>query len=558
MKQKQIFFYLLFLFSFIHSTQQIILTKRQQCDLELILNGAFTPLSGFLTKSDYDSVVKTMRLSDGSVWPIPITLDVDQKIADSIIVGTSLELRTSENVLMATMTVCEKWMPDKQVEAQEVFGTTDQLHPGVAYLLKNTKEWYLGGPVTAVSIPHEYDFSELRKTPAELKTYFKEKGISTVIAFQTRNPMHRAHVELTKRAGKENNAHVLIHPVVGMTKPGDIDYITRVRCYKKLLNHYENGSVSLSLLPLAMRMAGPREALWHALIRKNYGCTHFIVGRDHAGPGNDASGKPFYGPYDAQELVSQYEKEIGITMVPFKEMVYVVEHDAYFPADEVPQNGTVLSISGTQQRALLSAGKEIPEWFTYPEIVEELRLQYPARSKQGFTVFLTGLSGAGKSTIVKLLQAKLMEIQDRKITILDGDVIRTNLSRELGFSKEHRSINVQRVGFVAQEITKHGGIALCALIAPYEDDRLYNKNLINSVGCYIEVYLSTPLSVCEERDVKGLYQKAREGKLTGFTGIDDPYEIPKNPTLILDTSKMNAEEAAESIIQYLKNEGYIQ
>lgn len=548
---------LIFFTTKIEAHFSITLTKRQQCDLELILNGGFAPLSGFMSKDDYDHVIEEMRLADGTVWPMPITLDVSDKHIPQIHPGETIELRTAEQFVMATMEVKDIWQPDKTKEAALVYGTQAKEHPGVAYLFDQTESWYVGGTVKEAYIPTAIDFTELRKTPTELKEFFKKNNINKIVAFQTRNPMHRAHVELTLRAAKEHEAHLLIHPVVGMTKPGDIDATTRVRCYKKLVRHYPENSTTLALLPIAMRMAGPREALWHAIIRKNYGCTHFIVGRDHAGPGSDKSGKPFYGPYDAQELVKQYAAEIGIEMIPFKEMVYVVEHDAYFPTDEVPKNATVWSISGTQLRNLLATGSEIPSWFTYPDVVEELRLQHPPRSKQGFTIFFTGFSGAGKSTIANLLQSKLMEIQNRKVTMLDGDILRTYLSRELGFSREHRAIHVQRVGYVASEITKHGGIALCALIAPFEADRIHNKQLISQEGGYIEIHISTPLEICEQRDVKGLYQKAREGKIPQFTGVNDPYEIPTNPSLTIDSSIYSAHQAVDLIINYLQKEGYL-
>ena len=397
----------------------------------------------------------------------------------------------------------------------------------------------------------------MRKTPAQLKKEFKEKGYKKIVAFQTRNPLHRAHFELTKRAAKSIDGHLLIHPVVGITKPGDVDHFTRVKCYKQLMKFYQPGSATLSLLPLAMRMAGPREALWHALIRKNYGCTHFIVGRDHAGPGKDSSGKDFYGPYDAQELVKKYANEIGIEMVPFQEMVFVENTQEYMPINEVPQGSKVLNISGTQLRTLLNEGLPIPEWFSFPEIVRELQKSYPPKNKQGITVFFTGLSGSGKSTLANALAVKLTELQDKTITLLDGDDIRTYLSSELTFSKEHRAMNVRRVGYVAHEISKHRGLALCALIAPYQADRNHVRNLIKNNAAFIEIYVSTPLSVCEERDIKGLYKLAREGKIPNFTGISDPYEAPINPTLTIDTTHMSIDEGVSLILNYLKNEGYL-
>lgn len=530
----------------------ITLTQRQICDLELIMNGGFSPLKTFLNKRDYERVLNEMRLDDGTLWPMPVVLDIHEKNLNKIKSAPQIALRDQENFILAVLKVDEIWQPNKEEEAQKVFGTTETLHPGVNYLFNQMGEYYITGELTKIQMPQHYDFTSLRKTPEELKQYFKDNGIEKVVAFQTRNPMHRAHLELTLRASRSVDAHLLIHPVVGLTKPGDVDHFTRVKCYKKLMNYFPAGSSSLSLLPLAMRMGGPREALWHAIIRKNYGCTHFIVGRDHAGPGKNSQGEDFYHPYAAQELVKKHAKEIGIEIVPFKEVVYVPEDDNYQPLDEIPDGKKTLSISGTQLRKMLNQGTEIPDWFSFPEVVAELQKVYPPLSKQGFTLFLTGLSGSGKSTIAKALALKLTELQERPLTILDGDVIRTHLSSELGFSKEHRSINVRRVGFVAGEITKNRGIAICAMIAPYAADRQYNRDLISGNGNFIEIHISTPIEECESRDTKGLYALAREGKLTGFTGINDPYEPPCNPELVIDTTQYTVEESVHLILDYLR------
>lgn len=535
----------------------LTLNERQVCDVELLLNGGFEPLQGFMGQRDYNSVVEHMRLADNTVWPIPIVLDIKSELAASLQVGSLLKLYDRDTTALAILTVSDIWKPNKQKEAELVYGTTNTEHPGVKYLLQQTQEYYIGGTLKALELPAHYDFTQLRKTPAELKAYFKQQGYDKIVAFQTRNPMHRAHVELTRRAGRELGAHILIHPAVGPTKPDDIDYFTRVRGYKKLLSYYPENAVTLSLLPLAMHMAGPREALLHAIIRKNYGCTHFVVGRDHAGPGKDSTGKDFYGPYQAQELVAQYAQEIGITPVFFKEMLYLPDEDVYKPADQIEPGVKVWSLSGTQLRNLLRTGGEIPSWFSYPEIVRELHKSYPSRAKQGLTIFLTGLSGSGKSTLANALALALRELQYKSISLLDGDELRAHLTSELGFSKEHRSLNVRRTGFVAREITKSKGIAICSLIAPYQQDRAYNRTMIESVGNYIEVFISTPLQICEERDVKGLYAKARAGIIPQFTGINDPYEQPVNPELTIDTSKLTIQEALDSILSYLKQEQYI-
>jgi sulfate adenylyltransferase len=416
---------------------------------------------------------------------------------------------------------------------------------------------YVGGRVQGVEPPSHYDFQMLRLTPAEVRTRFAKLGWQKVVAFQTRNPMHRAHQELTLRAAKEVEASLLIHPVVGMTKPGDVDHYTRVRCYQALLPSYPKNTAMLSLLPLAMRMGGPREAVWHAIIRKNHGCTHLIVGRDHAGPGSDSAGTPFYGPYDAQELLQKHEEELGITMVPFKLMVYAPEHDTYYPSDEMPEGVETVNISGTEQRRRLQLGIELPSWFTFPSVEAELRKSSPPRHRQGLTVFLTGLSGAGKSTIANALMVKLLEMGGRPVTLLDGDLVRKHLSSELGFSKEHRDINIRRIGFVASEITKNGGIAICAPIAPYDAVRREVREMIEPLGGFILIHVATPLDVCEGRDRKGLYAKARRGIIKEFTGISDPYEDPTDADLAIDTSGIAPEEAAHKIILHLEKENFI-
>ena len=539
--------------------KSLVLTDRQLCDIELIMSGAFAPLKGFLGKDDYDSVVNEMRLSSGEVWPIPITLDVDENYIshNSIEIGSKIALREKEGFLIAFLTISDIWSPDKKVEAEAVFKSNNAHHPGVNNLLNITKSVYIGGELTYIQQPKHYDYPLLRHTPSELKSQFDKMGWEKIVAFQTRNPMHRAHKEIAYKAATEVQANLLIHPVVGQTKPGDIDHFTRVRCYQKILNHFPEGTTMLSLLPLSMRMAGPREALWHGLIRKNYGCTHIVIGRDHAGPGKDENGNDYYGPYEAQDLLKKYSDEIGIEMVEFKMMVYVEEKAEYMPIDSVPKDLKKLNISGTELRHRLENHLDIPEWFTYPEIVDELKMSYPSKENQGLTLFFTGLSGSGKSTIANGLMVKLKEYEKRAITLLDGDIVRTHLSSELGFSKEHRDLNITRIGFVASEITKNGGIAICAPIAPYEKSRETNRQLISNYGNYIEIHISTPLETCERRDTKGLYAMARQGKIKGFTGIDDPYETPKNPSLEIDTTDITEEEAIQKVILYLEKEGYI-
>ncbi len=533
------------------------LNERQLCDLELLLNGAFSPLEGFLGKTDYESVLQDMRLSNGMLWPVPINLDVSEDFAQSLETASRIALRDSEGVLIAVMDVEEQWQADKQREASQVYDSTDSDHPGVDYLFNNTHPVYLAGKLHGVEAPHHYDFRHLRYSPQELRDYFEKLGWRRVVAFQTRNPMHRAHQELTIRAVRESEANLLIHPVVGSTIPGDIDRFARVRCYERLLREYPEQTTALSLLPLAMRMAGPREALWHAIIRKNYGCTHFIVGHDHAGSGKDGSGEAFYSPYAAQKLLQEHQEELDVTPVAFKHMVYVVNRAQYLPEDEVRGNERTLEITSAEFRRRLREGLKIDDWFSYPAVVEELRKTIPPRHRQGLTVFFTGLSGAGKSTIANALMVKLMEQGGRRVTLLDGDIVRKNLSSELGFSREHRDLNIQRIGFVASEITKNGGIAICAPIAPYKSTRRKVRAMVEAAGGFIEVYVSTSLEECEARDRKGLYARARAGIIPEFTGISDPYEVPENAEMVIDTKDLTPDLAAHRIIIKLESLGFI-
>lgn len=533
------------------------LTPRQVCDLELLMNGGFNPLKGFLTEADYDSVVDTMRLADGMLWPMPVTLDVSEDFADKLEPGQDIALRDQEGVILAILSITDKWLPNKAHEAEKVFGADDLAHPAVNYLHNTAGRVYLGGPITGIQQPVHYDFKGRRDTPNELRARFRKLGWRRVVAFQTRNPLHRAHQELTFRAAREAQANLLIHPVVGMTKPGDIDHFTRVRCYEAVLDQYPAATTTMSLLNLAMRMGGPREAVWHGIIRRNHGCTHMIVGRDHAGPGKNSAGQDFYDPYAAQDLFRQYQDEIGVEMVDFKQMVYVQERAQYEPRDEVEDGATILDISGTELRRRLREGLEIPEWFSFPTVVEELRRTSPPRSKQGFTVFFTGLSGSGKSTIANALMVKLMEMGGRPVTLLDGDVVRKHLSSELGFSKEHRDINIKRIGYVASEITKNGGIAICAPIAPYTATRRAVREMIEQYGAFVEVHVATSIEECERRDRKGLYKLAREGKIKEFTGISDPYEAPETPELRVETENAEVDNCAHQVILKLEGMGLI-
>jgi sulfate adenylyltransferase len=534
-----------------------VLTPSQACDLELLLTGAFAPLTGFLNRADVDSVLSSMRLADGSLWPVPVTLDVDEALARALKPGDPLALRDAEGAPLAVLRVQDAWPVDRAAAARAVYGFDDPGHPGVAAMLAMNGLWAVGGPIEGIERPRHDDFQPLRLTPAETRARIQARGWTRTVAFQTRNPMHRAHYALTARAASSVGGGLLLHPVVGVTKPGDVDYFTRVRCYEKVLARYPEGSAMLALLPLAMRMAGPREALWHGLIRKNFGCTHLIVGRDHAGAGANREGRPYHGPYDAQNLFRQHEAELGITMVPFSEMLYDADRDAFVTETEVLPSSRVLSLSGTELRRRLQRGEDIPQWFTFPEVADELRRTSPPRARQGLTVFFTGLSGSGKSTLASGLQARLLE-RGRPVTMLDGDLVRRNLSSELGFSREHRDLNIRRIGFVAAEVTKHGGVAICAPIAPYDATRKEARQLVEAHGAFVLVHVSTPLEVCEARDRKGLYAKARAGLVKEFTGISDPYEPPDDAELVIDTSSLGRDAAVDELVGYLDREGFLE
>lgn len=531
------------------------LSERARCDLELLAVGGFSPLDRFMGQADYQSVLDEMRLADGHIFPMPITLPVDDKEVALLEVGKDVALRDAKNNLLAVMTVEEIYPWNLEEVADKVFGSQDLRHPLVAEMHRWGKN-NISGALRVLQLPPHHDFKDLRMTPAQTRARLEQYD-RDVVAFQTRNPLHRVHEELTKRASEQIDGVLLLHPVVGMTKPGDVDHYTRVRTYKTLAaNYYDADRIVLSLLPLAMRMAGPREALWHALIRRNYGANHLIVGRGHAGPGKDSQGRPFYGPYDAQELVTRFSDELGVKMVPFRELRYLPDEDRYEEASRIAPNRETLSISGTQVRNdYLYKGRQLPAWFTRREVAEILSESYPPAHRQGVCIWLTGLSGSGKSTTADVLTILLME-NGRQVTVLDGDVVRTHLSKGLGFSKADRDINIRRIGFVAGEIVRHGGTVICAAVSPYRATRNNVRNLVGSHN-FIEVFVDTPLDVCEDRDVKGLYAKARRGEIKNFTGIDDPYERPEHAEVTLNTVSSTPQKNADLILAYLKERGFI-
>ena len=554
----------------------ITLTQRQQCDIELLVSGALSPLTGFMNQNEYESVIDNTALADGTVWPIPYYLDISEEQAASINIGDKIALHDAEGFMPAIITVESKWTPDKNKEAENIYGTLDTEHPGVDYLMNTVGEVYIGGKVDAIQLPFHYDFETLRFTPSELRQHFDKIGWRSIVAFHTSKPMHAVHYEMTMRASKQSNAHILIHPVVGMAKPGDLHYYSRVHCYEAILKQYPKSLVSLALIPMAMRMAGPREALMNAIIRQNYGCTHYIVGTEHAGPPNVRdSGKRFYVTGASQQYLKQFENDIDIKIINIEELCYDEAKEKFVTrTGNMSTDGRYIARSqegGANDQPLCSSEsfsnsrilnsllkqEEIPEWVTFPEVLNALLQSYPPRPKQGLTLFFTGLSGSGKSTLARIIYGKFIEEGQRPVTLLDGDVVRLNLSSELGFSRKDRIINVSRIAYVASEITKNRGIAICAPIAPYSSMRADARRKIEQYGAYIEIHVATSLEECEKRDRKGLYAKARKGIVPEFTGISDPYDIPENPEIRIDTKDVSPVQAAQDIYLYLIREGYI-
>lgn len=525
------------------------ISNRSLCDLDLLACGGFSPLDRFMKESDYRSVIHDMRLANGMFFPIPITLPVEP--FEGLAINKDVVLRSSQNDVLAIMKVEEIYPWNYDDEAQSVYRTSDTRHP----LVSEMKKWgrlYISGPMRVLQLPRHSDFRQLRRTPEQLRRKLSEFGYNDVVAFQTRNPMHRSHEEATKRAMELVKGALLIQPAVGVTRPGDIDYYARVRCIQTLIeNYYDQRRVVLSLLPLAMRMAGPREALWHMIIRRNFGANHFIIGREHASPGKDSNGVPFYGPYEAQEMAEQYAEEIGVKAVPFREFVYYSDEDRYEQVNNIPEGKTYKAISGTDIREVyLRNGKLLPDWYTRPEVAKILMKIFPPKYEQGFCIWFTGLPSAGKSTIAEILQTQLCE-KGRKVTLLDGDTVRTHLSKGLGFSPEDRDTNVLRIGFVSSEIVRHGGVAICATVSPYKSTRDQVRSMMPD-GNFVEVFVDTPVEICKQRDVKGLYAKQERGEISGVTGVDDPYEKPANPEVRILSQDISAEDAADVIVEFLK------
>lgn len=543
----------------------ITLTKRQLCDLEMLINGAMSPLTGYMDKKTYDTVIHSTRLPNNLLWPMPIVLDISLELAEKLSPGDKVALRDTEGFMPAVLTVSDIWQADKKQEAESIYGTSSELHPGVDYLINHCQSHYIGGQIEGTEMPSHFDFEQLWSSPAELRALFKNRGWRNVLAFQTSQPMHKVHQNITLKAARDANAHILIHPTVGTTKPGDLDYYARVHCYQAIQKYYPSNLAVMSLLPMAMRMAGPKEALWHAIINKNYGCSHILIGPEHASPparvqnSSQQTAEKFYAHSIAQQYVAEHEEELGIKVIAAEETRYVAEKKSFLPLSIIKKEKLSSEMLTIQEvKNYLHNNQTIPEWFSYPEVLRALSNAYPPRCKQGFTLFFTGLSGSGKSTLAKIIYAKMIELGARPVTLLDGDIVRHNLSSELGFSRNDRMINVRRISFVANEITKNGGIAICAPIAPYTEMRRDARSLIEQYGAFIEIHVATSLEVCESRDRKGLYAKARKGIIPEFTGISDPYDTPENPELRIDTNNFSPMEAAQEIYLYLFREGYIE
>lgn len=534
------------------------LNQKQLCDLEMLLCGALSPLTGFMIKEDYENVLDKSALTNELLWTIPVTLDVSDEMAGQVEIGQQIGLCDSEGFMLAVMEVESVWKPDKLREADIIYGTRDTRHPGVRDLLNNVNTNYIGGKVTGIQLPIHFDFEELRKTPRQMREFFSRNGWKNVIAFHTSKPMHRVHYEITLRAAKEYSANILIHPVAGVGKPGDLAYYSRVHCYQAILNHYPKYMASLALLPMAMRMAGPREAVLNMLIRQNYGCTHFLVGPEHASPPGVRVGEQrFYERYSSQKLIEEYQEKLDIKMVPIEELGYSKNRQTYIECSRISNKDDVEEYNEKNLKYDLEHDEPVPSWYSFDAVLEELSKVILSRKRKGFTLFFTGLSGSGKSTLAKLIYARFIEQGGRPVTLLDGDTVRTHLSSELGFSKEHRDINVKRIGFVASEITRNRGIAICAPIAPYSEIRRQVREMIEENGAFIEIHVATPLEECEKRDRKGLYAKARKGIIKNFTGISDPYDVPENPEIKIDTSNSTPSECAQDIMLYLFKEGYL-
>jgi sulfate adenylyltransferase len=470
------------------------------------------------------------QLDDGSFWPLPVVLSSRQKIAAELKPGDRVALRDGEGFMLAVLTVSDIW--------------------------DDSGIWLLGGAVEGVALPSHPDFASLRATPAELRALFARRGWRRVIAWQARQPMHRAQFEFCLKSAIENEANLLLHPQAG----GDITdapaYFGLVRSFVAIRERFPAASTQLSLLPAPPREATARALLLRAIVARNYGCSLLIAGGEHQPDGDCRRGEDLVQA-DLDLPVTALADAIGVKLIAYPRMVYVEDRAEHMPESDAPAAARALTLSGAEFRRRMQAGLKIPDWYSFPEVLAELHRQNPPRERQGFTVLFTGLSGAGKSTLARALAARLMEMGGRSVTLLDGDIVRRHLSSELGFSKSHRDINVRRIGFVASEITKNRGIAICAPIAAYRQTRRAVRAMIEAVGGFVEIHVATPIETCESRDRKGLYAKARAGLIPEFTGVSDPYEVPERPELAIDTTSLGIDEAVQQVLLKLEHEGYL-
>jgi sulfate adenylyltransferase len=518
---------------------------RQQCELEMLMTGAYSPRTGFMTRAQCVRVESDRQLDDGSFWPLPVTLASRQKIAAELKPGDRVALRDGEGFMLAVLTVSDVWDDDG--------AKPNEIEPNKT---EPNKIWHLGGAVEGVALPSHPDFASLRATPAELRALFARRGWRRVVAWQAHHPMHRAQFEFCLKSAIENEANLLLHPQVG----GDITdapgYFGLVRSFLAIRERFPAATTQLSLLPAPPREASVCALLLRAIVARNYGCSLLIAGGEHQADGNCRRGEDLTRAH-ADLPVAELADKIGVQLIAYPRMVYVEDRAEHLPESEAPAAARLLTLSGEEFQRRMRAGLKIPDWFSFPEVLAELHRQSPPRERQGFTVFFTGLSGSGKSTLARALTARLMEMGGRSVTLLDGDIVRRHLSSELGFSKAHRDINVRRIGFVASEITKNRGIAICAPIAPYRQTRRDVRAMIEAAGGFVEIHVATPIETCESRDRKGLYAKARAGLIPEFTGVSDPYEVPENPELAIDTTHLGIDEAVQQVLLKLEHEGYL-
>ncbi|OIQ51390.1 putative bifunctional SAT/APS kinase [Pseudodesulfovibrio hydrargyri] len=531
--------------------KSVNLNPCQLCDLEMLLNRAFHPLDGYLGRKDYESVLSDMRLSDGTLWPLPICLGVSAEFAANLEEGECVAVRDAEGFMLAVLTVSDIWKPDLAAEARAIHGPEARREPVDACCCGLGEPWYIGGRVEGVSYPQRYDFTDIRLTPAEVRRSFAQKGRRKVMAVQAGRPLHRADRAMLEEIAREQGVDLLLSPQLRPSMYFSVDHFSLVRSFRQFTETFPRSMASLNLTPWFERRMGPRGALLRAVVNRNYGCTHMLVW-------DGAKAEPrrniLSEDYEAHiRWLADHREETGIVSVAEHCMVLDPASGKYVRSE----TGVRCANDHNAVVDLLTRGEPVPEWMSFPGVLEELSRTYKPRWKQGITLFLTGLSGAGKSTLAKVLFVKLLELNSRPVTLLDGDIVRTNLSSELSFSREHRNLNVTRIGFVASEIVKNGGVAICAPIAPYAESRRQAREAVEEYGGFVEIHVSTPLAACERRDRKGIYAKARAGIIKGMTGVDDPYVEPENPELRIDTSELSPDEAAHEVLLYLREHRFI-